>query len=481
MAPHSALTASGAKRPRAGICLRPTDCGGFQTETPLAGREKLILIKTFKKGTARFAGAERDLYRPRSRVIPSVAYPVVFMRIARAGIAGAKSQIKVTRTETSSARRPAVQVPVLSKSDSKSVLPLDQILIGDCVARLAGLPAESVDLVFADPPYNLQLEGSLSRPDQSLVDAVDDDWDKFASFADYDSFTRAWLTAVRRVMKKNATIFVIGSYHNIFRVGTILQDLGFWILNDIIWRKANPMPNFRGRRFTNAHETLIWAAKSADAKAYAFNYETLKAGNEDCQMRSDWFFPLCTGGERLKDANGNKTHPTQKPEALLTRAILSASEPGALILDPFFGSGTTGAAAKRLGRNFIGIERDETYAAAARARIAAVTPLPEAAVAAAPTKRSQPRVAFAEVVESGLVRAGEILTDDKRRFQAMVRADGTLALGDIIGSIHKIGALAQGLPACNGWTFWNIARDGKLQSIDLFRTRMRAAMQAAAE
>jgi modification methylase len=389
------------------------------------------------------------------------------MRIARAGAVGAKPQLKVTRTEVSTARRPAVQFR------SKSALPLNQILVGDCVAHLADLPAESIDLVFADPPYNLQLERSLSRPDQSLVDAVDDDWDKFASFSDYDAFTRAWLKAVRRVMKPNATIFVIGSYHNIFRVGTILQDLGFWILNDIIWRKANPMPNFRGRRFTNAHETLIWAAKSADAKAYSFNYEALKAGNEDCQMRSDWFFPICTGSERLKDVSGGKVHPTQKPEALLSRALIGATNAGDLVLDPFFGSGTTGAVAKKLGRNFIGIERDETYAAAAVARIAAIEALPEASVAAAPSKRSQPRVAFLEVVEAGLITAGEILVDEKRRFTAMVRADGTLALGDIVGSIHKIGALAQGLPACNGWTFWNTERHGQLASIDTMRTTLR--------
>ena len=395
------------------------------------------------------------------------------MRIARAAVAGAKPQLKVTRTEVPSRRPPAVQIA----RSAPEPLPLNQILIGDCVAGLSSLPAESVDLVFADPPYNLQLEQSLSRPDQSLVDAVDDDWDKFASFADYDAFTRDWLAAVRRVMKKNATIFVIGSYHNIFRVGSILQDLGFWILNDIVWRKTNPMPNFRGRRFTNAHETLIWAAKSADAKAYAFNYEMLKAGNEDCQMRSDWLFPICTGGERLKDAAGKKTHPTQKPEALLSRAIISASHPGDLVLDPFFGSGTTGAVAKKLGRNFIGVERDETYAAAALARIAGVTRLPEAAIAPAPTKRTLPRVAFAEVVEAGLVTAGEILTDDKRRLTAQVRADGTLALGDIIGSIHKIGALAQGLPACNGWTFWNAERDGRLISIDSMRATLRAAMK----
>ncbi|MGB7125978.1 MAG: site-specific DNA-methyltransferase, partial [Methylovirgula sp.] len=272
------------------------------------------------------------------------------MRIARAGRGRSKSQLQVTRSETLRARLPAVPVP------------FDQILVGDCIENLARLAADSVDLVFADPPYNLQLEQSLSRPDQSRVDAVDEDWDKFASFSEYDSFTRAWLSAVRRVMKENATIFVIGSYHNIFRVGAILQDLGFWILNDIIWRKANPMPNFRGRRFTNAHETLIWAAKSASAKSYTFHYEALKAGNEDCQMRSDWFLPLCTGAERLKNKSGGKTHPTQKPEALLARAILAASSPGDIVLDPFFGSGTTGAVAKRFGRRCIGIERDAAYA-----------------------------------------------------------------------------------------------------------------------
>ncbi|HKH80746.1 MAG TPA: site-specific DNA-methyltransferase [Methylovirgula sp.] len=399
------------------------------------------------------------------------------MRIARAGTPDAKPQLKVTRTEPSRARLPAVS--------PASPLPFNQILIGDCIERLARLPAESVDLVFADPPYNLQLEQSLSRPDQSLVDAVDDDWDKFSSFADYDAFTRAWLSAVRRVMKESATIFVIGSYHNIFRVGAILQDLGFWILNDIVWRKANPMPNFRGRRLTNAHETMIWAAKSAAAKSYTFNYEALKAGNEDCQMRSDWFIPICTGAERLKNDRGSKTHPTQKPEALLARVLLSASNPGDLVLDPFFGSGTTGAVAKRLGRSFIGIERDECYAAAARARIAAVAPLPEAAIAAAPSKRTQPRVAFASVVEAGLVEAGEILVDERKRHRALVRADGTLALAGstlaIVGSIHKVGALAQGLPACNGWTFWHVERAGKLAPIDALRTTIREALKTAAE
>ena len=392
------------------------------------------------------------------------------MRIARAGATGSKTQIQVTRTGSSTAR-PAVP----------RTLPKDEILIGDCVEAMDGLPEHSVDLVFADPPYNLQLEGGLSRPDQSLVDAVDDDWDKFASFSDYDTFTRRWLTAARRAMKRDATIFVIGSYHNIFRVGSIMQDLGFWILNDIVWRKANPMPNFRGRRFTNAHETMIWAARSADAKGYTFNYEVLKAGNEDCQVRSDWYLPICTGAERLKDEAGRKLHPTQKPETLLSRILLSATNPGDVVLDPFFGTGTTGAAARRLGRHFIGAERDETYAKGARARIAAVTPLPPDAVAAAPAKRTEPRVAFSSVVEAGLIVPGVVLTDEKRRYRAIVRADGSLSLGNVVGSIHKIGALAQGLPACNGWTFWYFETRGKLEPIDALRSTIRAEMREAAE
>ena len=393
------------------------------------------------------------------------------MRIAHAGMTGPKSRVQVSRNGISTDVIPAVP----------SRPPVNQILVGDCLAELARLPPRSVDLVFADPPYNLQLEGALSRPDQSMVDAVDDDWDKFASFAAYDTFTRAWLTAVRRVMKPSATLFVIGSYHNIFRVGSALQDIGFWILNDIVWRKANPMPNFRGRRFTNAHETLIWASREAGVKNYTFHYEALKAGNEDCQVRSDWYFPICTGGERLKDARGRKTHPTQKPEALLARVMLAASNPGDVVLDPFFGSGTTGAVARMLGRDFIGIERDPVYAAAARARIDAVRPLDPAAVSTAPTRRSEPRVAFASVIEAGLLRPGAALTDEKRRHSAIVRADGSIALGDVVGSIHKIGALAQGLPACNGWTFWNFENRGRLESIDSLRATIRAAMKQAAE
>ena len=393
------------------------------------------------------------------------------MRNALAEKIGTKSQIQVLRTGTSSARL----------APAPRLLPLNQIIPGDCIEALLSLPEASVDLVFADPPYNLQLENTLSRPDQSVVDAVDDDWDKFASFADYDRFTRDWLTAARRAMKPDATLFVIGSYHNIFRVGSILQDLGFWILNDIVWRKANPMPNFRGRRFTNAHETMIWASKSPQAKNYTFNYEALKAGNEDCQMRSDWFFPLCTGAERLKGEDGVKTHPTQKPEALLARILLSASRTGDVVVDPFFGTGTTGAVARRLRRNFIGMERDPVYAQAARARIDAVVPLDEAALAPAPSKRTEPRVAFSSVIEAGLIAPGTWLTDVKSRHRAMVRADGTLALGAIIGSIHKIGALAQGLPACNGWTFWHMEQAGKLAPIDDLRSSIRADMRQAEE
>ncbi len=364
--------------------------------------------------------------------------------------------------------RQAGQVPAMK----------NQILQGDCLARLASLPDASVDLVFADPPYNLQLEGALSRPDQSVVDAVNDDWDKFASFADYDAFTRAWLTECRRVMKPQASLWVIGSYHNIFRVGTALQDLGFWMLNDIVWRKANPMPNFRGRRFTNAHETLIWAARSQTDRHYTFHYEALKSGNEDVQMRSDWFIPLCTGGERIKDTKGRKAHPTQKPEELLARIILSSSNPGDLVLDPFFGSGTTGAVAKRLGRHYLGIERDPAYVDVAKTRIEAVVPLEDPLLALGPSKRSEPRIPFSALIEAGLVKAGDVLRDGKGRFEAVIRPDGAVMFGQIMGSIHKIGALAQGLPACNGWTFWHIEQAGSLVLIDDLRKAIRSRMAA---
>jgi modification methylase len=376
-----------------------------------------------------------------------------------------------------SRRGASVRAPRVSfESTNSEPAASARVVVGDCVAELEKLPAACVDLVFADPPYNLQLQGDLKRPDDSRVDAVDDAWDKFASFGAYDDFTRAWLLACRRVMKPNATLWVIGSYHNIFRVGVLLQDLGFWILNDIVWRKSNPMPNFRGRRFTNAHETLIWAAREAANRNYTFNYEALKAGNDDIQVRSDWFIPLCTGEERLKGGDGKKLHPTQKPEALLARVLLAASRPDDLVLDPFCGSGTTGAVARRLRRRFIGIERDADYAAAARRRIDKVEPLAQAALAPFLTAREAPRVPFATLVARGLVSPGASLVDAKRRHRALVRADGALAFGEAVGSIHRIGALAQGLDACNGWTYWHVETPQGLTLIDVLRAQVRAEM-----
>lgn len=356
---------------------------------------------------------------------------------------------------------------------------LDTILKGDCVAALERLPEHSVDVVFADPPYNLQLEGDLHRPDQSKVDAVDDDWDRFESFEAYDAFTRAWLLAARRVLKPSGTIWVIGSYHNIFRVGARMQDLGFWILNDVVWRKTNPMPNFRGRRFQNAHETLIWASRDRQAKGYTFNYDALKASNDDVQMRSDWLFPICTGHERLKDESGAKLHPTQKPEALLARIMMASTRPGDVVLDPFFGTGTTGAVAKRLGRHFVGIEREEAYIEAARERIDQVVPLADGALQVLEGKRAEPRVAFVSLIDAGLMKAGTTLYDARRRWAAQVRADGTIAVGNEAGSIHRMGARVQGLDACNGWTFWHYERNGGLTPIDELRRIARVGMERA--
>jgi modification methylase len=355
---------------------------------------------------------------------------------------------------------------------------LDTIMKGDCVAAMDRLPEKSVDLVFADPPYNLQLNGDLHRPDQSKVDAVDNDWDQFDSFTAYDAFTRAWLLAARRILKPNGTIWVIGSYHNIFRVGSTLQDLGFWILNDIVWRKTNPMPNFRGRRFQNAHETLIWASRDQNAKSYTFNYDAMKAANDDVQMRSDWLFPICTGAERLKNDNGDKLHPTQKPESLLRRVLLSSSNPGDIILDPFFGSGTTGVVAKQLGRHFIGIEREKTYAKAAKARIGAAEILPPEALKVSTGKRAEPRIPFGSLIERGLVKAGDTLYDPAQRVAAKVRADGSIACRDASGSIHKMGAHVQGAEACNGWTFWHMRKGKTLFPIDLLRQQVRDEMAA---
>ena len=357
-----------------------------------------------------------------------------------------------------------------------SHLPIDTILVGDSIEHMNALPAGSVDMVFADPPYNLQLEQGLTRPDQSRVDGVDDAWDKFESFAHYDSFTRGWLTAARRVLKPDGALWVIGSYHNIFRVGTALQDLGFWMLNDVVWRKSNPMPNFRGTRFTNAHETLIWAARDRDSRV-TFNYEQLKEANDGVQMRSDWLFPICTGAERLKDENDDKVHPTQKPEALLHRVLTATTKPGDVVLDPFFGTGTTGAVARKLGRHFIGIDRDETYVAAALKRIAATRALPAAAIETVVSKRQAPRVAFGSLVEMGLIAPGTELYDQRQRFSAMVRADGSLVSGHHMGSIHRVGALVQGAEACNGWTFWHARQGSALAPIDIYREQVRAQME----
>jgi modification methylase len=350
-----------------------------------------------------------------------------------------------------------------------------RILAGDCIEVMRSLPEASVDLVFADPPYNLQLGGDLFRPEGGRVDAVDNDWDRFDSLATYDAFTRAWLTEARRVLKPDGAIWVIGSYHNIFRVGAALQDLGYWILNDIVWRKSNPMPNFRGTRFTNAHETLLWCSKSAESK-YTFNYRAMKALNDDLQMRSDWVLPICSGSERLKGGDGHKAHPTQKPESLLYRVLLACTKPGDVVLDPFFGTGTTGAVAKRLGRQWIGIEREHDYLEVARRRIAATLPLDESAMETIPDKRSQPRVAFGLLVESGLVAPGTVLMDAKRRWKAAVRADGSLSCGPHTGSIHKVGAGLNQAPSCNGWTFWHVERHGRLVPLDTLRQEHLAAL-----
>jgi modification methylase len=347
----------------------------------------------------------------------------------------------------------------------------DSIMNGDCVAQLGRIPDRSVDLVFADPPYNLQLAGELLRPNNTVVDGVDDHWDKFADFATYDAFTKQWLSECRRVLKPDGALWLIGSYHNIFRLGTTLQDLDFWILNDVIWRKTNPMPNFRGRRFTNAHETLIWAGRDQKSR-YTFNYESLKALNDDLQMRSDWLFPICSGPERLKDDGGRKAHPTQKPEALLHRLLLATTNVGDIVLDPFFGTGTTGAVAKRLGRHWIGIERDQDYVVAARERIDQVTALPPLALQTLRSKRAEPRVPFGTIIELGILKPGSVLSDERGKIRAEVKADGTLLHAGRQGSIHRLGAEVQGKTACNGWTYWHFEK----QPIDILRERAKLTL-----
>ena len=347
-------------------------------------------------------------------------------------------------------------------------IPFNQILPGDCIEVLAQLPENSIDLVFADPPYNLQLRNELWRPNMTRVDAVSDEWDKFANFEEYDNFTRAWLSACRRVLKETGTIWVIGSYHNIFRVGSILQDLDFWILNDVVWVKTNPMPNFRGTRFTNAHETLIWAQKERGAP-YTFNHHTMKALNGDKQMRSDWELPICAGKERLK-ANGERVHATQKPEALLFRVIQASSNPGDIILDPFFGTGTTGAVAKKLKRNWIGIERDKSYIRAAQRRINSIKqPTTDDFVFETRARNQGFKIPFGKLLELGLIKPGDILRLDKTDSEAVVLSDGHIMSGNYKGSIHAVASAIFGT-RCNGWVHWLFYKgQGELIAIDELR------------
>ena len=351
------------------------------------------------------------------------------------------------------------------------MLPLNQIIQGDCVNVLATLPDNSVDLIFADPPYNMRLQQDLFRPNLTKVDAVDDAWDQFTDFAQYDAFTRAWLSACRRVLKPEGTLWVIGTYHNIYRVGAILMDLGYWIINDTLWIKTNPMPNFRGVRFTNAHETLIWAKKDAKAR-YTFNYHTMKRMNGGKQMRSDWHLPICNGSERIR-VNGLKAHSTQKPEALLERVILSSSQPGAVVLDPFFGTGTTGAVAKRLGRQWIGIEREPDYIRVASDRIAAVSTEDEA-IEPDTEGRNAPRVPFRRLLDEGLLGLGQVLVFDRDEDKiAFIQPEGKVQYKDRRGSIHQIGKLITGAP-CNGWERWYYTNErGELAPIDDLRRQLR--------
>lgn len=370
------------------------------------------------------------------------------------------------------------QKPKLSPKIKKIA---DTIIEGDCIENLRNIPTGSIDMIFADPPYNLQLGGDLHRPNHTKVDACDDHWDQFDSFKVYDEFTRDWLSAARDALKDDGSIWVIGSYHNVFRLGAILQDLGFWILNDVIWRKSNPMPNFRGKRFTNAHETLIWAAKSEKSK-YTFNYDSLKAMNDDLQMRSDWFIPLCTGHERLKDENGQKAHPTQKPEALLHRVISASSKAGDVILDPFFGTGTTGAVAKKLGRHYIGLEREKSYIKVAQQRLDSIEACDDSTLEVY-SKKELMRIPFGWLLEHGYIEPGTKLQDSKGKVNAMVQADGSLKTtqGNHRGSIHKVGAAIQNAPSCNGWTYWHYQDGSSLKPIDELRQELRSDIEGDAQ
>ncbi len=354
---------------------------------------------------------------------------------------------------------------------AKTILPLDQIIQGNSLEVLETLPEKSVDLIFADPPYNLQLQQNLWRPNMTLVDAVNEEWDQFDSLQVYDEFSCQWLSACKRVMKDNASIWVIGTYHNIYRIGAIMQDLGFWFLNDVVWIKTNPMPNFRGVRFTNAHETLIWASKSKKS-AYTFNHHAMKSLNDDLQMRSDWLLPICSGKERIRD-NGKKAHATQKPQALLYRVILSSSNPKDVVLDPFFGSGTTGAVAKRLHRHWIGIEERSDYIAVAQSRLDAIQPDPydDTTYDVTGGKKRLPRIPLGSLLEAGLLFPGQPLYfRHNMAMAACLRSDGKISFENTVGSIHAIGSqLSKGSP-CNGWEHWYYQdEEGVLHALDTLR------------
>jgi len=344
----------------------------------------------------------------------------------------------------------------------------NSILHGDSLELLKQIPDKSIDLVFADPPYNLQLKDTLYRPDQTPVEAVTNDWDKFDTYQAYDNFSLLWLKESKRVLRDGGALWVIGSYHNILRLGTSIQNLGFWILNDIIWHKTNPMPNFRGTRFTNAHETLLWCATARKAK-YTFNYQNLKELNEGKQMRSDWHIPICAGKERLRESNNQRSHPTQKPEALLYRILVSSTNKGDTVLDPFLGSGTTAVMAKKLQRNFIGFEQDKEYIKLAKKRLKQTKVLADEVVTMAKSRKDLPKVPFGELVEQGIIPPGAVLTDKKEKFKATVSIDGSLKIKDISGSIHQVGAKIQGLPSCNGWDFWHVKDKSSSKLLDDIR------------
>ncbi len=345
----------------------------------------------------------------------------------------------------------------------------NKIINGDSLKELKKIPRETFDLIFADPPYNLQLKSELIRPDQSKVNAVNDKWDQFKNFKKYDEFTFEWLSECKRILKKDGAIWVIGSYHNIFRVGTAIQNLGFWILNDVIWNKKNPMPNFKGTRFTNAHETLIWASKSEKSK-YTFNYQSLKCLNDDLQMRSNWELPICNGLERLKK-NGKKIHSTQKPEALLHRILLATSNKNDLVCDPFLGSGTTAAVAKKLGRNYFGIEKEKSYFKVAEKRIRNTKPIEDNYLDTLQNNRSKPRIPFGSLVELGIIKPGTTIFDNKKKIRAIIMADGSIKHAETEGSIHKVAATILGAESCNGWTYWHCELGKTFVPIDNLRQK----------